>query len=247
MSFMGASSTGNLISRRQALAMAVLSLCPHLAANAAPIYTPYEVAEQFERRVATRLRTPKGDEERLYTCLAELHLLSEQQALIEPQYLLLVDRNPHVQSALLAWRLASGAWKWLGAVPVSTGIPNGDGQAETPRGLFDQSQPRAGDRRPRTYDFRWQRAFQAGAPDGSRSVRLEAADRKRERQLGIRCTTDGCILLPASMAEFLDEFGLLDGDEPPQPLRRQVPYRGRYLLIIDSEREDRPDWSLARA
>lgn len=79
-------------------------------------------------------------------------------------------------------------------------------------------------------------------------LQARAADSWAERRLGT-ARSDGCILLPASLGRFLDELGLLDAglqqDTPRQSA--PLPFRGRYLVVVDSEREERPPWSPAPA
>ena len=77
-------------------------------------------------------------EERLYGFMAESQLIAFQQALTQPQYVLVVDANPHVQAAFLFWRLLPGRYELVGASPASTGkkratcaIPGFPGEAIT--------------------------------------------------------------------------------------------------------------------
>lgn len=240
------------IQRRQLL-LGAAAACLPLAGLASIVYTPHELREQYRREVSPRLAMP-ADEVRLYGGIAELQLYNVGRELLEPQYLLVIDANPHVQAAMLFWRLLPGSYELVGASPVSTVAADSD-NAMVPQGLFEQArtgatlagcsrQPSCGSGRQRVYDFGWQRSGRGlgGTPDMRLQVR--AADRRAERRLGAPCA-EGCILLPASLVSFLDEYGVLDEGVSGRTQRHVLPYRGRHLMLVDSEREDRPEWSPA--
>lgn len=78
-----------------------------------------------------------------------------------------------------------------------------------------------------------------------------------ERRLG-SAHSKGCTRIPASLNRLLDHYGLLDADydrveREGQKLwvldaqREPVESPGRYLIIVESARDDRPDWSPAPA
>lgn len=253
------------LSRRQVLIAAAAACSPLADAQATGVYTPHEVAEHYAQRVAHRLRPPPDREVLLYGAMTEFELMSRGQALPAPQYLLVVDSCPHVQAAFLFWRLLPGHYRLVGASPVSTGGPALRDHFQTPQGVFEQSaegnrSAGAGCERAveqtcrrdgfRVFDFGWQRARKASKTGELFDMRLQAraADRRAERFLG-SARSDGCILLPASLIAFLDEFGLLDATSddsaPRRPIHQALPYRGRYLLVLDTGRDERPDWSPA--
>ena len=62
-----------------------------------------------------------------------------------------------------------------------------------------------------------------------------------ERRLG-SVQSKGCIRIPASLNRVIDRYGVLDADYE-RAQRTPVPFPGRYLMVVDSEREDRPQWS----
>lgn len=242
------------LSRRHLLIAAAAS-CSPLAVQAVGIYTPYELAQRYEKQVDLRLRLPAEDVH-LYASTVEEELLDYEQFMRAPQYLLVVDSNPNVQAAFLFWRLMEGHYRLIGASPASTAGPLRPHRLESPQGLFDQTHAVA-QTRPvssslrrglRVYDFSSQRVrIEAGAGAHS-NMRLQAraADRKAARFLG-SAQSDGCILLPSTLISFLDEFGVLDAaatsTPPTRADRPPLPYPGRYLLVVDSERDDRPEWS----
>lgn len=242
---MGAPMRGGLGRRSFLLAAAAAAAGP-VAARAPAIYTPHDVAEAFRAAVPLRLSVPAA-EQALYAWLAESQLQTGERGLWEPQYLLVVDRDPHVQAALLYWRLSGRSHELLGAAPVSTGGPAGPGHLETPLGAFEQQlRPPPEGPGPRVFDFGWQRTRRASGQGPLVPTRLQArpALGGARRTLGRNCS-DGCVLLPTGLANLIDELGLLDGGAPVAP--RRLPHAGRLMLVVDSQRDQRPDWSPAPA
>ncbi len=241
---------------RRRLLIAAAASCLPFAGQAAGIYTPYELAQRYRQQVDQRLRLP-ADVIGMYAAAAEEELLDYDEAMRAPQYLLVVDSNPNVQAAFLFWRLMAGHYQLIGASPVSTASPVQAPRLEGPQGLFDQSHSAvaahadpAEPRSLRIYDFNSRRAQLAPGSAGHSNKRLQAraADRQSAQFLG-SARSDGCILLPASLIAFLDEFGVLDADAAGMVNAREgrprLPYPGRYLLVIDSDRDERPEWSPA--
>jgi len=245
-------SSTSTLSRRQLL-LGAAATCLPLAGIASIVYTPHELMEQYRRDVVPRLAMP-ADEVRLYGGIAELQLHNVGRGLLAPQYLLVIDSNPHVQAAMLFWRLLPGSYELVGASPVSTSALAAN-QLSAAQGLLEQGQAgkdhaacahTCGRGRQRIYDFGWQRTKQGFPAPGAADLRVQVrgADRRAERSLGTPCP-EGCILLPASLISFLDEYGILDEGVPGLAYRHVLPYRGRHLMLVDSEREERPEWSPA--
>jgi len=133
----------------------------------------------------------------------------------------------------------------LGASPVSTGGPVRADCFETPQGTFELVGTR-GRGSARVCDFGWQRARNAsGGPLSPMHLLARAANEESQRRLG-NAHSDGAVLLSPCLMSFLDRYGLLDGDTGPGH-RPVVPGRGRAMVVVDSEREDRPAWALAQA
>lgn len=72
-------------------------------------------------------------------------------------------------------------------------------------------------------------------------------------RLGSR-QSEGCVRMPATLNSFLDKNGLLDEDYDEalgagealwvmRSDRTPTAHPGRYLIVVDSERPGRPDWS----
>ena len=110
----------------------------------------------------------------------------------------------------------------------------------------------------RVFNFGWQQVAK-GWGDGTVSqirLQMHATDPDlMERRLGSAQSTGG-VHIPASLNRLLDHHGVLDADYV-QALREgrtidvllgdrdQVRYPGRYLVVVDSGRTERPDWSPA--
>jgi hypothetical protein len=248
---MASSTCTPTVTRRQILLGAAASCVP-LSGRANIVYTPHELKQQYEREVSPRLRIP-ADELQLYGYIAELQLYSLRSELREPQYLLVIDSNPHVQAAMLLWRLLPSSYDLVGASPVSTTIAMGD-EAIAPSGLFERQRTSSvaparvsracGNETQRAHSFGCQSARRDFARLGDADTRLQvqAADQQAERRLGAPCT-DACVLLPSALMSFLDEYGVLDDGITGLVQRHMLPYRGRFLMFVDSQRDDRPSWS----
>lgn len=240
-----------------------------LAADA----SPEDLAVQFRAQVDRRLDVP-GPELLRYGALAEAALAKAQVSLSQAQYVAVVDRHPYVQALFLFWRSGQGDWRPVGASPVSTGLPGSFDHFETPLGVFAHSTANPdfraegtfnengirgyGVKGMRVFDFGWQRVPK-GWGDGKvieMRLQMHATDPDAlERRLG-SAQSKGCIRIPASLNVLLDRYGVLDADYEeaartgPRPwvLREDaepVPAPGRYLVVLETVRDDRPSWSPA--
>ena len=108
----------------------------------------------------------------------------------------------------------------------------------------------------RIYDFGWVDAPK-GWGDGATSVmrlQMHATDPDHlEQRLGT-AQSKGCIRIPAKLNDFIDRHALLDEDYEQEVAhgthlwvlradRTPTSSGGRYLVVIDSARDQRPDWS----
>lgn len=239
--------------RRRVLgALACLALWPAIA-GAAPPLTPVELAAAFARDVDRRLDLP-ADELRRYAQLTEAALA--RAGIVPPvaQYVVVVDRDPWVQALLLLFRTEYAQYRLIGAAPVSTGRPGEPEQFETPLGVFEHRAAN-GDLRAdgkadengilahgtagmRVFDFGWQ------AVAGGQQLRLlmHASDPQAlEPRLG-SAQSSGSIRIPATLDRLLDQYGVLDAQDRQ---RAPLPDAGRYLVVVESGRSDRPEWSPA--
>lgn len=232
------------ISRRTLLLAAAAGLAP-LGVHAGGVCTPRDLARRYRLRIDRRLEVPENDA-CIYGGLAENEFAGFRQGVIGPQYVLVVDSCPWVQAAFLFWRLLPGRYELVGASPASTGDAEQAGCVPTPQGVFPQACS-AADRHllaSRVYDFGTHRARKPSGGFASLRLQARAALGSSRARLG-RPQSDGCVLLPASLVAFLDEYGVLDDARGGglTPAGDVLPFPGRYMVVVDSERDDRPEWA----
>ena len=243
------------------------------AAVAAPPGEPRELAAAYRQAVDRRLEVP-ADEMPRYTQLVDVAFGRAAIRPEAPQYVLVVDRDPQVQALLVFWRAAEGRYELVGASPVSTGAPGAFDYFETPLGVFghgpwnpdfrsegtvNENGIRGyGARGMRVFDFGWQRVPKGWGDRAVIDMRLQvhATDPDvLESRLGSP-QSKGCVRIPATLNRFLDHHGVLDANYEQlvaqgrelwvlQATRQPVPGAGRYLVVVDSERSERPAWSPA--
>jgi len=235
---------------------------------------PLPGAQAFAAEVDMRLEVPAAEQERyarrLAAALAEAGVVAPSVPAAE--YFALVDRSPRVQAVFLYWRSAQGSWQFIGASPVSTGLPGEFEHFLTPLGVFEHT-PANPDFRAegtrnelgfrgygregmRVYDFGWvsgERTWDFGG-EGKLRLQMHATDPERlEPRLGER-HSEGCIRIPATLNTFLDRHGILDAGyeararegRAPRVLRADrepTTSPGRWLVVVDSQRRTRPAWS----
>ena len=230
-----------------------------------------QLSAEFERRVSPRLTLP-SDAVASYAQQLNSALQSAQKNLYLPQYIVVVDRNPLTQAAMVFFGSEAFGWQLLGATPVSTGLPGQFEHFETPLGVYEHSllhpDYRAegtknsqgfrgyGVKGMRVYDFGWVDAPKTWGNQAMSVMRLQmhATDPVlAEPSLGVR-RSKGCVRIPASLNDFIDRYGLLDEDYESalaegrrlwvlRADRTPSAYPGRYLVIVDSERDKRPVWA----
>lgn len=240
------------------------------AAQAANLEGPLALREVYAHQVDRKLVIPEP-EQAAYAELALQAMQKAVLLSLPAQYFLLVDRNPQVQAALLFWLSDYGTAEFIGASPASTGKANGFDYFETPLGVFDHAAANEdfratgsvngngirgyGAKGMRVYDFGWVTARQFWR-DGSGEMRLQLHSTDLERLEPLLGTTQskGCIRIPASLNRLLDHYGLLDaGYERAlrqgrkfwllSPDREPTPWSGRYLIVIESRHDTRPEWA----
>jgi len=231
--------------RRRSLLLAAAGALAPFATRAAPVCTPRDLAQRYAAQVEHSLAVPRN-EVFIYAGLAEGEIAGlRAPALRAPQYLLVVDSCPAIQVVFLFWRMLPGSLQLVGASPASTGDPVRPGCVATPCGVFAQAPARApGALASRVYDFGVQRARMPG----SLPVHLQAHSAQgRSRSLLGRPQSDGRVLLPPSLVAFLDAYRVLDGvqGDARTASGELLPFAGRSMVVLDSERDDRPDWAAA--
>jgi len=107
----------------------------------------------------------------------------------------------------------------------------------------------------RVYDFGWQKAIKGWGykDEGDLRLQMHATDPILERRVGT-AQSKGCVRIPASMNLFIDRHAILDADydvalAQGQALwvlpkdRQPTPWSGRFLIVVDTGRTERPAWS----
>jgi hypothetical protein len=241
------------------------------AARAAPLRAPAELGLRFAGEVAPRLEVP-ADARADYADRLEEALTHAQVVPASDQYVVLVDRNPNVQAAIIFWRSTAGEDVFVGASPVSTGIPGGFEHFQTPTGVFVHSLENPdfraegtknefgvrgyGAKGQRVYDFGWVDARRTWGKPCNSPMRLQMHSTDPallESRLGT-AQSKGCIRIAATLNHFIDHYGLLDADYETalaqgrklwvlEPDREPTPWPGRYLVVVDSSAPIRPAWS----
>lgn len=258
-----------------AAASAAVAAAAQRAADAAAHLDPRDalkLSSQFESDVTRQLAVPKLDQyaygQRLQAALAAKDL-----GALTRQYVVLVDRNPHVQALFIYFRGdPTSAWTLIGASPVSTGWPGRYDHFVTPIGVFEHTPQNMdfraegtlndngirgyGARDMRIFDFGWIDAERGWGKGGVSSMRFQMHSTdpdKLEALLGIR-HSKGCVRIPGSLDRFLDHFGVIDANYQAMADagfglwvlhtdRAVTPWAGRYLVVIDSGAKSRPTWS----
>ncbi|MFC7298831.1 murein L,D-transpeptidase [Herminiimonas aquatilis] len=222
-------------------------------------------------QVDRHLEVPE-DEAQRYGRLALTMLADANVSLAEPQYVALVDRNPYVQAIFVYFISHDQTYMLIGASPVSTGRVGQFDHFETPTGVFEHT-PANPDFRAegtknklgirgygvlgmRVFDFGWQQARRGWGQGGMGIMRLQmhATDPDiLEPRLG-RVQSKGCIRISAALNRLLDRYGVLDAAyEAMQSTgsvmwilpsnRNPVNDAGRYLIVVDTLRIQRPLWA----
>lgn len=229
--------------RRTVLLAGVAAFVP-LPGRATAVCTPRDLRRRYPTDVGQRLDVPHH-EALIYASLAEACFIGHPDAAAAPQYALVVDSCPQVQAAFLYWRLMPAQWELVGASPASTGCSGRAGHVPTPPGVYAQElAPRRARAAARVYGFGVQRARKPEGGFVPLHLQARAAQGPARALLGTP-QSDGCVLLPPSMVAFLDRYGVLDAAAGPNavPGGESTPFAGRYLVVVDSERDARPAWT----
>ena len=249
---------------------AVLAVVACAAQAAAPV-APSGLSQLYAVQVDRRLALPQ-EEAWHYAALAEAALVQARIVPDRAQYLVVVDRDPNVQAVLVLWRSAAGGYELVGASPASTGRPGSFDHFETPLGVFDHTTDNLdfraegtfnenhirgyGAKGMRVFDFGWQKVPKGWGDGRAIEMRLQmhATDPDvLEQRLGT-AQSKGCIRIPATLNRLLDHYGVLDAEYERlledgrrpwvlQEDREPVADAGRYLVVVDSDRGERPAWS----
>lgn len=233
--------------------------------------SPEDVIRAFRQEVTPALSVP-ADEQTHYGIMIGQALEAAGIRLPDPQYVIVVDRNIKVQAAMIYWLPVGAPPTYVGASPASTGRIGQFDHFETPTGVFAHTLANPdfraegtkntngirgyGAKGMRVYDFGWQQARRGWSKGGTSTMRLQmhATDPYwLESKLGTP-QSKGCIRISASLNRLIDRMGLLDADyefavDLALPTWVLLPDRtpaydaGRYLIVIETVRHERPSWS----
>lgn len=231
------------------------------------------LAAEFADQVHPRLAVPEAEQwayaARLQTALDQANAVP---APTPAQFVLLIDRSPWVQAALLYWGSSTQGWRWVGATPVSTGRPGTFEHFETPLGVFDhhlgnpdfRAEGTKNERGFRGYGLKGMRVYDLGwiwaqrgwgaRTMGWMRLQVHATDPELGEPFLGSTRSAGCVRIPATLNDFLDRHAVLDADyehavAEGQSLwmlrkdRTPTATPGRYVVVVDSESTTRPDWS----
>lgn len=234
---------------------------------------PLEMTAIYAAAVDERLDVPAAEAQH-YAGLIVERLNQAGLIGLPAQYLVLVDRSPQVQAVFVYWKAADALPQLIGASPVSTGRPGRFDYFETPTGVFAHSLANLdfraegtknsqgirgyGIKGMRVFDFGWQQAPKGWGDRSVGTMRLQmhATDPDfLESRLG-SAQSKGCIRIPATLNRLIDQYGLLDADYERallegktfwmlHPDRQPTLWSGRYLIVVDTHREERPPWAPA--
>ena len=184
----------------------------------------------------------------------------EVQALQAPEFLVVVNRHPNVQSMSVV--ITDGkAVEFIGSAKVSTGHLNRKLYFQTPVGIFENKREfgnyRAegtknengvrglGRKGMRVFDFGWQDSVASWGARGNASIRLQmhATDPDLlESRLGTPASK-GCVRIQTGVNAFIDQYGVLDknyvGSDTEAPgwvvskIKKMDKYDGRYMVVME--------------
>jgi hypothetical protein len=255
-------------------ALAIASLLISLVPVARAFESGDELAQVFAEKVTPRLEVPPLEQQK-YADALRLILTGAAMSGMPPQFFVVVDRDPNVQAAMIYWKSPSDEYRFIGATPASTGKVGAYEHFETPTGIFEHSignrDFRAegtknaqgvrgyGKKGMRVFDFGWQQAARGWGKEGESAMRLQmhATDPDLLEPREGSPQSKGCVRIPAALDVFIDHYGILDADYEEEaaagktsrvlsPDRETTPWSGRYLVVVDSGREERPAWSPPR-
>jgi hypothetical protein len=231
-----------------------------------------ELRAAWAAAITRRLSLP-DDEGSAYAGRLDVALRAHGLANLPPQLFVLVDRSPRVQAMFLYWGGAGPGLHLLGSAPCSTGKPGRYEYFETPLGVFAhtlanpdfRAEGTVNDQGIRGYGVAGMRVFDFGRVTTPRGwgdrhpsqmrLQMHATDPDAlEPRLGTACSK-GCIRIPAAANVFIDRLGILDADYERalaegravwqlRSDRTPTPWSGRYLVVVESTRTERPFWAM---
>lgn len=242
-----------------------------IVAPAQALESALSLKDIYTRTVEQQVQPPPEDLQNYIDQLV-VTLNSNNISKLPTQYILLVDRNPKVQISILFWLDQEGQYQFIGASPVSTGRSLGFEHFETPVGVYAHSLANLdyraegsknskgvrgyGIKGRRVFDFGWQKAKKGWGDKIIADMRLQmhATDPGLlESRLGT-VQSKGCVRIPGTLNFLLDRYSVLDADYLQavsegkkfwvlDKNREDNPWAGRYMVVVDSGKEQKPEWA----
>jgi hypothetical protein len=232
---------------------------PISSSKVAENITLQKISVIFQDKVTKRIQVPLSVQNS-YGMLVSENLSKSGYIDFPAQFIIVVDRNPHVQTAFIFWLdkktvdIDNISMMLIGAAPIASGSSGKFDHYITPTGVFrhaiNNPDYRAegtknengimgyGKKGMRVYDFGWQDAEKAWGKPDIRKIRFQmhATDPGYlESRLGTP-GSKGCVRIPSQLNEFIDHFGIIDAEYD------QSIARGEKLWVLKKDREQTP-WS----
>lgn len=202
-------------------------------AAAEPLEVLTKITTVFATTVKRRIDLPRTNTQHYATLLAEQAIKSGQD-FSPAQFIVLVDRNPLVQTVMIFWKDAgkpeTANYTLIGTTRTTTGGTPRFDHYLTPVGVFahtiDNPDFRAegtknengvrgyGKQGDRIYDLGWQTTTKAWGKPEERQIRMQMHSTDPdllEQRLGT-IGSKGCVRIPAAFNALVDRFGLIDAD-----------------------------------
>lgn len=191
---------------------------------------------------------------------AAIRSYPEFQALTAPEFLVVINRHPKVQSMSVV--LTDGKTiDYIGSSKVSTGDLKRKEYFHTPIGLFENKREfgnyRAegtknengvrgyGKKGMRVFDFGWQDSVASWGSNHSAKIRLQMHSTDPdvlEARLGVPASK-GCVRIQGSVNAFIDQYGVMDKNYVPSAtnapgwvlskVKKLDKYDGRYMIVME--------------
>ena len=179
------------------------------------------------------------------------------QELSSPEFVVVVNRHPQQQHLSLFITDGKTA-EYVGSAKVSTGSENRKEYFYTPTGIFENKLENGnyraigtknengvrglGSKGMRVFDFGWQTSRAGWGRHNEAQIRLQMHGTDPdilEQRLG-KPASKGCVRIHHDVNKFIDENGIMDKNYNNKNAwvlsknKKNSPYDGRYMLVIDA-------------
>ena len=195
--------------------------------------------------------------------IKQLKAYPQIQALTAPEFVVVANRNPKLQTISIFLTDATTP-HYIGSAKISTGAAQRKEYFITPVGIFENKREHGnyraegtknengvrglGIKGMRVFDFGWQDSIAGWGAQGPAKIRLQmhATDPALlEQRLGTPASK-GCVRIPTDVNKFIDVYGVLDQNYKDAPAwmtskdKQTSPYDGRYMVVVDIAPPDVP-------